>query len=255
MPGVFVSDGMSLRIPAGGLSIAIGDDGAPRASTVRFEVMLDVWPFWLDVALEHAASAMRARGRLEALAIASGTDTLEKRHASPLIRECKAGMVAISAAAFALDNFYSVVQRFCPGYADLRKEFERAGTARHQQISETLRRTFQVRSKEERRLRATIQEIFKYRDWAVHPPAEFRDPVRHDLFDVGVEWRFVAFRATNAVAVTRNATSLIDQCVNSPRKSNAPLVKWSDSHRKRSKTRWDRVQSKLGVQPDPTTQT
>jgi len=153
------------------------------------------------------------------MAEASGTDTLEKRHAIPLMRECRAGMVAISAAAFALDNFYSIVQRFCPGFTELRKEFERAGTARHAQISETLRRTFQVRSEEERRLRATIQEIFKFRDWAVHPPAEFRDPIRHDFFDVGVEWRFVAFRAANAVAATRNSTSLIDQCVNSPRKA------------------------------------
>jgi hypothetical protein len=247
MPGVFLSDGMSLRIPAGGLTIAVGNDGAPSASTLRFEVMLDVWPFWLDVALEHAASAVRARSRLEALALRSGTDTLEKHHADPLVRECKAGMVAISAAAFALDNFYAVVQPFCPGFAELRKEFERAGTARHAQISETLRRTFQVRAKEVRRLGATIEEIFKYRNWAVHPPAEFREPVRHDLFNVGVEWRFVAFRATNAVAVTRNSTSLIDQCVNSPRRNNAALVKWSESHKGRSKTRWDRVHSKLGA--------
>jgi hypothetical protein len=246
MPGVFVSDGMSLRIPAGGLNIAIGGGGRQRISTVRFEVMLDVWPFWLDVALDHAGNAVRARGKLEALAKTSGTDTLERRHADPLARECKAGMVATSAAAFALDNFYAVVQRFCPGYAELKKEFERAGTARHLQISETLRRTFQVRAKEVRRLKGTIQEIFKYRDWAVHPPAEFREPVRHDLFDVGVEWRFVAFRASTAVAVTRNSTSLIDQCVHSPRTDNAALVEWAKSHGTRSSARWDRVQAKFG---------
>lgn len=244
MAGVFISDGMSLRIPAGGLRLAVGADGGVDIPPVQFEVMLDVWPFWLDIAIDQAAAASRARWDLERAASASGIETLEAvPHGELLASECKAGMVAIAAAAFALDNFYAVVKPFVPGGTELQVQVHAAGTPRHRRIAERLRRTFRIGNVG--RLRSILQEVFQYRDWAVHPPAEFREPVKHDLFNVGVEWRFVAFRAQNAVSVTRAATSFIQQCLDAPRTDNEALVAWCERHKDRINARWERVGSEL----------
>jgi hypothetical protein len=40
--------------------------------------------------------------------------------------------------------------------------------------------------------------LFRFRDWAVHPPADFRQPVLHPDLQVGVDQRFLAFSSLNA---------------------------------------------------------
>jgi hypothetical protein len=48
-------------------------------------------------------------------------------------------------------------------------------------------------------LRSLVKQLFRFRDWAVHPPANFSAPIRHEILGTGVEWRFVAFRAQAAL--------------------------------------------------------
>ncbi len=60
MPGVFISRGMTVFIPAGGLKITLGS-GAPPP-TVTLHVHFDVCPTWCELAIAHleAAKARRA---------------------------------------------------------------------------------------------------------------------------------------------------------------------------------------------------
>ena len=107
-------------------------------------------------------------------------------------------------------------------------------TPRHARISETFRRLFVTSNPEARRLHAIVQQLFKFRDWAVHPPADFRRPVPHDALGEGVEWRFVAFGAPNALVAVQNAAVVIRHCVDHPRQGAAAA--WSmpprpNSHR------------------------
>lgn len=225
MGGIFIGEGMVLRIPAGGLTIGAGDRNLTSSTT--WEVALDVWPMWLDVALEHAVEAAQVRSELEAAVRAAGDAGLEgKSQAALMTAECRAGMVSIAAAAFALDNFYSAVRGFVPGMARLDAQWAKANTARHRRISESLRRTFRVTNEDAKSLRRSVHEVFRFRDWAVHPPADFRAPLKHDLLDVGVEWRFVAFQASDAVRAAVAATAIIAQCIHAPRAGNDDLVKW-----------------------------
>lgn len=249
MPGVFISEGMQLRIPAGSLTLRIRPDGGLDIPPVRFEVALDVWPFWLDVAIDHASSALQVRKELTEAINVAGEENVDGTVKGDLLAgECKAGMVAIAASAFALDNFYAVIQRFTPAGVELEARFEVARTARHRRVSETIRRTFAIPNPSARRLHESVREVFRFRHWAVHPPAGFREPAKHDFLDVGVEWRFVAFRASNAVVATRAAASIIDECVNAPRTSNGPLAAWCEGHRGRSQARYDRVKQELGAE-------
>lgn len=247
MGGVFVSEGMHLRIPAGGLTVTVNDRGELDTS-LTFEVSLEVWPVWLDVGIDHAIEALGSRRTLAAAITESGNGGLDGETQSELIlSECKSAMVSIAAAAFALDNFYSVIREFAPGISELERQWAAARTARHRRVSEAIRRTFRVNNASARNLNRSVREIFQFRDWAVHPAVEFREPRLHPLLGSAVEWRFIAFSANNAGNAVGNAASIISQCVRAPREANPPLAKWCEGQLERTKLRQDRVQQSLLV--------
>lgn len=250
MPGIFITQGMQLRIPAGGLTLRIDDDGTPEMSPLRMEVALDIWPFWLDIAVEQAERALGVRRELQsAVEAAKGAGIEGDLQTDLLVREFQAGMLAIAAVAFALDNFQAVIMPHAPRSAALASTWAASGTPRHQRVSETIRRTFKLSNAGAKRLSEAIQEIFKFRDWAVHQPADFREPVTHDYLETGVEWRFVAFSSTNAARVAERGASITSQCIDAPRTSNQWLVGWCERNREHSSQRWERAKALLEDEP------
>jgi hypothetical protein len=218
---VFISEGMRLRIPAGGLQIGF-DERAKLTSSVTFEVLLDVWPYWLDVGMDHTREATLTRIQLRE---ADASD--DKAKATLLSEECQSGMVAICAAAFALDAFYgALISR--RDLSRLAAVWRAARTPRHARIFETLRQSFSMSNSEAKAIRGAIGELFKFRDWAVHPPSEFKAPIAHPVIRSGVEWRFVAFSAPNAEKSIVNATKVIRLCLGRPR-SGLNLEDWCSS--------------------------
>ena len=238
--GVFIAEGMGLRIPVGGLSIGVDDSGG-FTSNLTLEVRLDIWPYWLDIGMDHAVEALSTRqGLIEA---AQGPDETKS---SLLEAECKTGMVAIAAAAFALDAFYEATRNALPGMDALVATWNKSGTARHARVSETLRRAFRVNDQQVAKLRQQVKELFKFRAWAVHPPAGYREPVLHDVLRVGVEWRFVAFSATNARRAIVGATNTIAQCLGAPRSQDQGFRSWCESALVRVGPRIERSKVELG---------
>jgi hypothetical protein len=220
--GIYIVEQSALRIPEGGLELSIGEDGKPSAHLRKIEVSLDVWPYWLDIAINNAIVAREARAELQTAA-AEGRDADKGPH---LVDECKASMIACSAGAFALDAFYESVREQLPELDALVRQWNDARTPRHRRILETIRRVAPFSNEETKQLRRSIGELFRFRAWAVHPPANFGIPLLHDLLKVGVEWRFVAFRAENARVAVSIATDIITRCVRSPREVNETLLSW-----------------------------
>lgn len=196
----------ALRIPEGGLEVSIGEDGKPSAHLRKIEVSLDVWPYWLDIAIDNAIVAREARAELQTAAT-EGRDADKGPH---LVDECKASMIACSAGAFALDAFYESVREQLPELEALVRQWNDARTPRHRRILETIRRIAPFSNEETKQLRRSIGELFRFRAWAVHPPA----------------WRFVAFRSENARVAVSIATDIITRCVRSPRQVNEALLSW-----------------------------
>lgn len=217
--GVFISKGMRLRIPAGGFSITLGPDG-PVGGPLVFEVSLDMWPAWLEIAAAHAAAAEDARQRLAAADAADGETV-----GALLAEECREGMVAMAAAAIAIDAFYgSVRERVDLSSLDAKWT---PATPRSARVFEGIRQAFVMTNKQAGARRAVIRELFKFRDWAVHPPAKFSAPQLHEVLQVGVEWRYVAFGAPNATWAAANARELIRLCLLRPRPA-AGLGAWPE---------------------------
>lgn len=109
MAGVFITRGMTVSIPAGGLKISLGAD-APSPS-VTLHVHFDVCPTWCELAMAHLQTAKSGEAdRKVAWQAAEETENVVNEKARTLEREFESSMQAIMAAAIALDAFYAVLQ-------------------------------------------------------------------------------------------------------------------------------------------------
>jgi hypothetical protein len=115
-------------------------------------------------------------------------------------------------------------------------------------ICETLIRAFKITHSGRTILRENLAEVFKFRDYAVHPPARFREPIMHPDLGVGVEWRFISFSASGAITSSRVALGIIKQCLHAPRTEHEELVKWSQGSLAKideMAAKWERVHGSL----------
>jgi len=198
---VFISKGMTVAVPPGGLSLRVGDDGKVTGN-LTLHVRFDVCTTWADLSLRHLRDAQAQRSARE-LAW-SGTD--EQQKGATLEREFEASMQAIMAAAIALDAFYAVVQSHAALPSSLLRQWRTKRTPRYAQVTEVIRRGFGLKPKGTAALRQNVKEIYRFRDLAVHPRGKIEAPVLHPELNVGVEWRFAFFRAHNAEPIVNAAT-------------------------------------------------
>jgi hypothetical protein len=160
--GVFISRGMKLQIPAGGLLIPL-DGTAPPSVTLH--VHFDVCPTWLEIAARHAQEANERK----TARVAAWNATDEDSKGATLEREFEASMQAIMAAAIAIDSFYANLRDAVGVFTEDIARWPTNNTARYKQIAEVLRRAFTLNNRSAVDLRKAIKEVFRFRDLAVHP--------------------------------------------------------------------------------------
>lgn len=219
MAGVFLSRGMGIRVPVGGLVVSVGPDGKLDAS-LRLQVSLDMCPYWLEIAVGHLGAAARARADV-IKARASGD---EPSVGIALEREFSAGMQALTSSVIALDALYASVRERVSLPDSLVETWRSKRTARHRQAAEVFRRAFRVGRKGFANLAATLREVYRFRDLAVHPPGKFSDPVIHPTLLSGTEWRFVSFGYDSAHTAVRAALAMVVQLARSARAKKGPFV-------------------------------
>jgi hypothetical protein len=195
------------------LKITFDDDGNITTGPVRTQIRTDLWPFWLEDAVEAAATACSLADQIPALDALLDTDVPKEPINAEidrlLFRELRASMRAITACAFAIDAFYAMVKERCgphPHHSVWRKN----RTARERQITETLRHHLGIEPEGTRQVKSAVSQLFRFRDWAVHMAADFRDPVYRDDIHCTVDWRLAAFRRDNAVTSVAMTVALFD---------------------------------------------
>lgn len=177
------------------------------------ELRLDVFPDWLDIAKRAAADAETAR----ATAVEAAED--DDAFNSAIGDEFRTSTVAVAAAAFAIDAFYGSVLQHAPTTKVKAK-------SREASIFETLKRAFSMTQAQQEQARENLRLLFKLRDNAVHPPADWAEPIKHPAFNLGMEPRLVHFRAENALNAQAFARNLISYCLRSPRPTLKDLADW-----------------------------
>jgi hypothetical protein len=228
MSGVFISRGITVAIPAGGLSFSLGPDGK-RASSLALHVHFDVCPTWCKLAMGHLASAREFR--TERVAAWAGADEDEKGRT--LEREFEASMQATMAAAIALDALYSVIKTHVHLPSSMMEQWRIKRTSRYSQLTEVLRRGFHLKAKGTQTLRKLLKDIYRFRDLAVHPSGKIEAPLLHPDLQVGVEWRFAYFQAANAEALVNAATGIIWDLANNGKPTDEKIVNYMKGLRSR----------------------
>ena len=210
MAGIFISRGMTVAVPPGGLQIRTREDGQLDANPT-IHVRFDVCPTWIQLANQHRDAALAARVARQAAW--GGTD--EDAKAVALEREFEASMQATMAAAIAIDAFHAILQPHVSLPPSMVERWRKGRTARYSQVTEVIRRAFRLKPKGVAVLKERLKEIYRIRDLAVHPSGRIGEPLVHPELGVGVEWRFTLFRGVNAEQVVNHATwTLWDLCYN-----------------------------------------
>jgi len=198
---------MDIRIPPEGLLLSMGSDGQLDGS-LTIHLRFDVCATWIELALRHLDDARAKRKSREAAW--AGTDEAAK--GSTLEREFEASMQAMTAAATAIEAFYSVLRTEVALPPSIVQAWRNNRTARYSQVTEVVRRALGIKQGIAS-VRGYLKEIYRFRDLAVHPPGKIQVPIHHPELDVGVEWRFAYFRAGNAELIVNAATWLIWELV------------------------------------------
>jgi hypothetical protein len=204
--GPFIIKGMTVGV-ADGLRLSVGPDGAVQLSNLTLHVRYDVCPMWAHLALQHLEEAKSKK----AVRMAAWTDGTEDQKAATLEGEFEASLQAMVASAIAVDAFHACVKlhvQLPPSTLKKWREPKR-GTPRYSQVTEVLRRAFQLKPEAVAGLRKNLKEIYRLRDTAVHPPGDLAAPALHPELGVPVESKFALFRADNAEIVVYAATWII----------------------------------------------
>jgi hypothetical protein len=203
VPGVFITRGMTVSIPS--FSIRLRDDGELESDPLALHVRFDVCPTWVQISKRHLDTALAARDNRKQ--VWSGTD--EDAKARALEAEFEASMQAIMATAISWDAAYAVLQQHVAVPPSMIEKWRKGRTARYTQISEVVRRAFSLKPEGLAAFRGNLKEIYRYRDMAVHPSGKIEAAMLHPEIDVGVEWRFVFFRARNAELAVLTAAAML----------------------------------------------
>jgi hypothetical protein len=226
MAGVFITKGMTIQIPAGGLVISLGGEAQSR---LTLHVHYDLCPLWLKIATRHINDANdRKLARAAAWQLSD-----EQAKAEALERECESSMQAVMAGAIAIDSFYANVRDTVAISAEEVTRWRANNTARYKQITEVLRRAFKLKNRDAVGLREALKDIYKFRDLAVHPSGEVAAPVLHEELQVGVEWRFAIFRAANAEKLVNLARQIVCELVSKGTPANAKVERYAKGVRAR----------------------
>jgi hypothetical protein len=220
------------------VSFRLGDDGNLDAEPLKFKLRTDMWPFWVEDAIDAADIAWQMSHRIPPVFARlddaeEQKDQLQAEIDRLMILELRATMRAITASAFAIDAFYAMVKARCgphPHDAIWRKN----GTSRKKRITETLRYHLRIKTANgTKALKSCVAQVFQFRDWAVHMASEFRDPAPREDILASVDWHFYVFRYQNAVNAVQFTVMILDHLVSILDRGGEELAKCQPLARER----------------------
>jgi hypothetical protein len=216
--GVYVSHATQLRIS--GIQISIGKDGSTDIGEPKTHLLTWMFVYWMEIALEHLQQAHLAHVQLLEKWV-PGEPAEGSKH---LRDEFSSSMQCINAAAIAVDAFYAAIKNVAPISEDEISRWKAKKTSRPKQIAEVIRRSFGMKQSTVAALQQNLIELFKWRDWGVHPPADLEVPTPYPELSVSTEWRFVAYTASNARIAFEYVLKLVIESLSRPKEKYSDLV-------------------------------
>ena len=201
--GVLIFKGMSVGILPGDFVISM-DESGQSASKLVLSTAYNVIPLWLRIARDRLNDAKRASED-----IASNWDDDTDHQKAMLIAELAPSMEVVVSCGIALDSLYDMLRPYAKlSEADINR-WKANRTGRGAQIFEVVRRVLKPENKHVKELKKAITDIIKFRDMAVHPTLELKNTLSRPDLDVAVDWKFSAYRFSNAWACFNTTKQII----------------------------------------------
>jgi hypothetical protein len=174
---------------------------------------------WFRIAVEHEQAAIEARAR--AVAAPDGSTEM----AEAFDDELRAAMVAVAAAAFAIDALYEKVTAMLESSA--RPCFSQ-GAKRPGRIVETFKVALDL-GKRAAAWQSEIPRLFELRDDEVHFRASVNPSEPHPTGKSNVSRENLIYTCEEATRAVDLALEVLTAAYSSPRKQHEELAKWTES--------------------------
>lgn len=209
--GIFVMQGQRLSISS--FTISINDEGELSSPGPTLSTGVEMAPYWLEMAMEHAKASERLVSRTNE-AWKTGDPEVQTK---ALNAEFKAALQAMTAAAFAIDAFYATINEVAPVPEATLKAWNKNRTRRSRRVFESIRRNFPMTAGSQASLKQFLDQLFSFRDQAVHPTPQTREAKKHPRLPVSVDEMFCKFRARNAWVSVGMTIEMLEALASSPK--------------------------------------
>lgn len=138
-------------------------------------------------------------------------------------------MQTICGCAFALDAMYAALKAVPGVQAILSSRTPSAHKARAAYVIDLVHQCTAIPNGDMRTVRRGVRTVFKFRNWAVHPPSEFGRPISHPYLGIGVDSRFVAFGFDNAYNAMALTLEILLRTFENPRLNIPGVSAWAEA--------------------------
>jgi hypothetical protein len=214
--GILIFEGMKVGVLPEDFTIQVDEHGSMDASLV-LSTAYNVLPIWVRVANDQLLEARKASD-----AIRNQWSTNDQANRELLISELAPCMQVIVACGIALDALYDQLRPFAKFSTAELESWKSNKTARGTQIAEATRRVYRLDAEVTANFKQNISAVIKYRDMAVHPSLELKQSCTRPDLPVGVDWKFSAYRYSNAERCFRTTMEMLIYLYE--RKSHVPEV-------------------------------
>ena len=201
--GVLVFEGMKVGVLPGDLTIDVDESGSINSRLI-LSTAFNVLPIWLRIANDQL---LEAKGACDEIKAQWGSNDDVNREL--LVAELEPSLQIFVACGIALDALYDQLRQFAKLTQVDIQSWKDNGTARDKQIAEVIRRVYKLDAQATGQFKQNISEILKYRDMAVHPSLELKQACSRPEIPVGVDWKFSAYKYSNAAKCFRATMEMI----------------------------------------------
>ena len=201
--GILILEGMTVGVLDGDLTVSIDNSGSVNAQAI-ISTTYNVLPIWLRIAYDNLEATKHASDDIKA----NWSENTELQ-TSLLLAELMPCMQVFVSCCIALDAIFAQLKPFAKIDTDILTAWQNNKTGRAAQIAETFQRVYKLNPEQLKAFKVNLTSIFQYRNWAVHPSHHIQQTKTRPDIPVGVDWRFSAFRYSNAIICYTNTMNML----------------------------------------------
>lgn len=213
--GPIIFKGMKVGVLPDDLSFVLEADEDENNHLI-ISTSYNVIPIWIKAAHDHMKSSYEANKNL-----LDNWDENPDNQKKLLTSELIPSIQVFVSCGIALDSLYDLLRPHSKLTEHDIAVWKRKKTKRSAQIVEVIRRVYKLQKEDLSKFKLNISEIIQWRDWAVHPSNEVKNTITRSDLNVGVDWKFGAYRYSNSERCFTSTMKMLIWLLKKPNKNLA----------------------------------